>query len=82
LRNGEDLQEHDPQLKHRHLYWSLEHPEVVKYTALRPDFTVSKSPYELRRAPLQGEHNEYVLKQILGMPDEEVAELVIEGILQ
>ncbi len=82
LQNGEDLQEHDPQLKYRHLYWSLDHPEVGKYTALRPDFVVSKSPYELKRAPLQGEHNEYVLKKILGMSDEEIAELVMEGCLQ
>jgi crotonobetainyl-CoA:carnitine CoA-transferase CaiB-like acyl-CoA transferase len=35
----------------------------------------------MRRAPLLGEHNEYVLKGILGMSDEEIAELVIEGVL-
>jgi crotonobetainyl-CoA:carnitine CoA-transferase CaiB-like acyl-CoA transferase len=29
-----------------------------------------------------GEHNEYVLKEILGMSDEEVAELIIEGAVE
>jgi benzylsuccinate CoA-transferase BbsF subunit len=82
LQNGEDMQEHDPQLRHRHLYWSLDHPEVGTYHALRPVFTVSKAPYELKRAPLQGEHSEYVLKEILGMSDEEIAQMVIEGCLQ
>jgi benzylsuccinate CoA-transferase BbsF subunit len=82
LLNAEDLQEHDPQLKHRHLYWKLEHPDFGQYTAPRPGFLMSKSVYEMQRAPLQGEHNEYVLKGILGMSDEEIAELVIEGVLE
>jgi crotonobetainyl-CoA:carnitine CoA-transferase CaiB-like acyl-CoA transferase len=29
-----------------------------------------------------GEHNEYVLKRILGMSDEEIATLVIEGVVE
>ena len=81
LQNSIDMQEYDPQLKHRHFYWSLEHPEVGRYTALRPNFVVSKAPYEIKRAPLLGEHNEYVLKEILGMSDDEIAELVIQGVL-
>ena len=82
LQNGEELMEHDPQLKHRHLFWELEHPEVGKYRARGTSFVLSKSPTELRRAPLLGEHNEYALKEILGMSDEEVAELVIEGVVE
>ena len=82
LENAEDLQEHDPQLKHRHLYWELDHPEVGKYVAPRPVFMVSKAPYKLRRAPLLGEHNEYGLKEVIGMSDEEVTELVEGGIIE
>jgi len=82
LQTGEDLLEHDPQLKFRNFFWELEHPEVGTYRSARPSFLLSESPCELKRAPLMSEHNEYVLKELLGMSDEEVAELVIEGILE
>ncbi len=78
----EDLIEHDPQLKHRHFHWKLAHPEMGDYIAPGPSFVLSKSPSELRRAPLLGEHNEYALKEILGMSDDEIAELVIEGVIE
>ncbi len=82
MQTGEDLLEHDPHLKHRHFFWELEHPEIGMYRAPGPSFVLSKSPYELRRAPLLGEHNEYALKELLGMSDEEIAELVIEGVVE
>lgn len=77
VKNYEDLRDYDPQLKHRHFFWELEHPEAGKY--LSPSgahFLLSKTPYELKRAPLLGEHNDYVFKGLLGLSDEEVAELV------
>jgi crotonobetainyl-CoA:carnitine CoA-transferase CaiB-like acyl-CoA transferase len=82
LETGEDLVEHDPQLMERHYFWKLEHPEVGEYYASRLPFVLSRSPYQLRRAPLLGEHNEYVLKEMLGMSDDEIAELVIEGVIE
>ncbi len=82
LETAEDMLEHDPQLKHRHYFWELDHPEVGKYRTARPSFVLSKTPYEMRRAPLLGEHNEYALKKVLGMSDEEIAELVIEGVTE
>jgi benzylsuccinate CoA-transferase BbsF subunit len=82
LETAEDLQEHDPQLKHRHLYWELDHPEVGKYVAPRHVFMVSKATYAMRRAPLLGEHNEYGLKEVLGISDEEIAKLVEEGVIE
>lgn len=81
VQTGEDILEHDPQLKHRHFFWELDHPEVGRYRAPRAAFILSKAPCEVRRAPLLGEHNEYVLKEVLGMSDEEISELVIEGII-
>jgi len=82
VQTAEDLLEYDPQLKHNHLFWELDHPEVGKYRAPGSSFVLSKSPYALQRAPLLGEHNEYVLKQVLGLPDEEIAELVVEGVIE
>ncbi len=82
VQTGEDLLEHDPQLKYRHFFWELDHPEIGKYRAPRPSFVLSKTAPELRRGPLLGEHNEYVLKDILGFSDEEIAELIIAGVLE
>jgi len=82
LENGEDLLERDPQLKHRCFFGELDHPEAGKYCTPRPSFILSKCPGELERAPLIGEHNEYVLKEILGITDEEIAELIIAGVVE
>ncbi|MBI2328157.1 MAG: CoA transferase, partial [Chloroflexi bacterium] len=82
VQTGEDLLEHDPQLKHRRFFWELDHPEIGRYHDLGPASKLSKSPCELPPAPLLGEHNEYVLKQILNLSDDEIAELVIEGVVE
>ena len=82
VATGEDLLEHDPQLKHRRFFQELDHPEIGKHYARGPAFVLSKCPCELQRAPLLGEHCEYVLKEILGMSDDEIAELVIEEVLE
>jgi crotonobetainyl-CoA:carnitine CoA-transferase CaiB-like acyl-CoA transferase len=36
----------------------------------------------LQRAPMLGEHNEFVLREILGLSDEEVAQLIVDGVVQ
>ena len=82
IQTGEDLMEHDPQLRHRHFFREVEHSEIGKYRALAPSFLLSKSPYELHGAPAIGEDNENVFKEILGMSDEEIAELVIEEVIE
>jgi len=82
LETAEDLMDNDPQLKHRHFFWDIDHPEVGKYRAPGVPFVLSKVPYEVRSAPLLGEHNEYVLEQVLGLSDDEISELVIEGVIE
>jgi benzylsuccinate CoA-transferase BbsF subunit len=42
---------------------------------------LSKTNIDMKRAPLLGEHNEYVIKEILGLPDDEYAHLVKEGVI-
>ncbi|MBI3931524.1 MAG: CoA transferase [Chloroflexi bacterium] len=78
----EDLMEHDPQLRQRRFFLELDHPEGFKHHVPRHAFVLSKLPGEVRRAPLLGEHNEYALKELLGMSDDEIAELVIEGVVE
>lgn len=82
VQTTEDAMEKDPQLKHRKLFRELDHPELGKYRGIVPAFVLSKSSLEVRRAPLLSEHNEYALKELLGLPEEEIAELVIEEVIE
>lgn len=82
VETAEDMLEHDPQLKHRRFFRELDHPEVGKHRVPGPPYVLSRSPSNVKRAPLLGEHNEYALKEILGMSDDEIAELVIEGVIE
>ncbi|MBI4282882.1 MAG: CoA transferase, partial [Chloroflexi bacterium] len=82
LQTAEDLMEHDPQLKHLGFFTEVDHSEVGKHRVLAPSsFLLSKSSYELRPAPLLGGDNDYVLKDILSLTDEEIVELVIEEVI-
>ncbi len=82
LETGEDQLEHDPQTKHRNLFPDLDHPRLGPHHAVASPFIMSKTPVKLTRAPLMGEHNEYVFKNILGMNDEEIIDLVVSGALE
>ena len=81
VQTGEDLH-NDPQLKHRGHYQILNHKVIGPHSYDTASFELSETPGKPGwAAPLMGEHNEYVCKNILGISDEEIAELVIEGIL-
>ncbi len=82
VESGEDVVA-DPQLNHRGTHVILEHPEIGPHIYEPPPYRFSKTPHELTMpAPCMGQHNEYVLKEILGMSDDEVAELLIAGALE
>ena len=82
VENGADHINNNPQLKARHFLWELEHPEGDNYFApAGVHFLMSKTPYEVHRSPLLGEHNDYVFKDILGLSEEEIAQLVTDGVI-
>jgi crotonobetainyl-CoA:carnitine CoA-transferase CaiB-like acyl-CoA transferase len=81
VQSGQDL-DGDPQLEHRHFYWELEHPEIGKFTYSGMPAKLLKTPYEIRRAPMLGEHNEYVYTKLLSIPDEEFAQLMTDGVFE
>jgi len=82
VASGEDLVA-DPQLNHRRTHVVLEHPEIGRHIYQAPPYRFSKTPHKLTMpAPCLGQHNEYVLKEILGMSDEEIADLVVAGALE
>ncbi|MEE8471024.1 MAG: CoA transferase [Dehalococcoidia bacterium] len=82
VESGEDLAA-DPQLNHRGAHVTLEHAEIGPHIYQPPPFRLSKTPPELTMpAPCLGQHNEYVLKEILGMSDDEVSDLLVAGALE
>jgi crotonobetainyl-CoA:carnitine CoA-transferase CaiB-like acyl-CoA transferase len=77
-----DMATMDPQLKARQCFIPVEHPVLGTQNVRRPAFVFSKADYDMRPAPLIGDHTEYVFKEILGMTDEQLEELVIEGVIE
>lgn len=72
----------DSQLAHRNFFRNLEHSEVgiVPYTG--HGFRISGYDNGPRFAPpLLGEHNDLVLRELLGMSDDEITEVAIAGAL-
>jgi len=82
VQDGCDLFEHDAQMKHRNFYVEIEPPEMGKYFTVAPPYRLSKVEPDIQPAPLMGEHNEYVLKDLLGFTDEEMAGMVVDGVIE
>lgn len=74
VQNAEDLLDSDPQLAARQHYRRLVHAEAGDTAYDGPPFVLSECPIELRPAPRLGEHNDYVLQELLGLSDAEISE--------
>ena len=83
VQSAADLLDRDPHLHERGYYHYLEHPEAGRTAYDGPGFRLSRTPGGPRSpAPLLGQHTEQVCKRVLGLSDEEIAMLVMEGVLQ
>ncbi len=72
----------DPQLRHRDFLPETDHAELGKAKFEAEPMRLSRSPWELRRAsPLLSEHSDYVFGEILGLDSEEIANLMVEGVI-
>jgi crotonobetainyl-CoA:carnitine CoA-transferase CaiB-like acyl-CoA transferase len=72
----------DPHLNARGFFEEWDHPEIgsQKYDGML--WKLSKTPGRIeKRAPLLGEHNNYVFGELLGLPQEEIDRLVQDKIL-
>ncbi len=79
VQTPEDLRS-DPQLAHRGHFWMLDHPTMGHRAYDGPSFRLSDTPAELTKsAPLLGEDNEFIYKDIVGMSDEEYVEHLVSG---
>ncbi|HEY7294260.1 MAG TPA: CoA transferase, partial [Dehalococcoidia bacterium] len=72
----------DPQLAHRRYFRPLEHPEMGMVPYEGHQFRIRGYDSGPRRpAPCLGEHTVEVLRDLLGMTDEEIAEVAASGAL-
>ncbi len=70
----------DPQLAARGTWRRMPHPEIGSITCLFPPFDLSRTPGDVTRAaPLLGEHNDDVFRDLLGLSDDEYAEYATAG---
>lgn len=81
VQTGEDLL-NDPQLKHRQHFRVLDHLEIGPHSYHAPAYRLSQTPCDIKRpAPCLGQHNDYVYKEILGFSDDEIADMLVEGVI-
>ncbi len=70
----------DPQLEHRGFFRYMEHPEMGSIPYTGHQFRIRDYDSGPRfPAPLLGQHNEFVLREILGMTDEEITGVLAAG---
>jgi formyl-CoA transferase len=71
----------DESLRARGMVAAVEHPQRGTYYTIGCPLGLSDSPVEYRRAPLLGEHNEELLKELMGYDAAQVASLRAEGVI-
>ncbi len=70
-------------IQHMGIFEEFDHPLVGRMIQARPPIQFEKTPAAIQRpAPGLGEHSAEVLRELLGMSDEEIEELVAGGIVQ
>lgn len=80
-RNAEELS-HDPHLRARGAFVTVDHPEVGAREFVGAPWQMSGPQVEPRPAPMLGEHNRQVFREILGMDEEELVRLQQEGVIR
>lgn len=76
VQSAEDRMEHDPQLRHRNLFPSLDHPQLGSHRFEGMPFHMSATEPELEpRWPLIGKDNAYVLGELLGCSQSQIEDL-------
>jgi crotonobetainyl-CoA:carnitine CoA-transferase CaiB-like acyl-CoA transferase len=82
VHTSEDVLDHDVHLKARGYYVYLDHAETGKAAYDGSPFKMSRTPGgPLRPAPLLGEHTMYVAKDIIGLGEDEISDLVANQVL-
>jgi len=72
----------DPHLAEQDFTQVVEHPELGALVMLKPPWELSQTPARIvRHSPLFGEHNDYVLGELLGLSEQKLEYLVRQGVV-
>ena len=83
VQTAADVVDIDPQLAHRGHWLALDHAEMGRAIYNVPPFRYSRTPVGLQGpAPLLGEHTREVLRELMGVGDDEYEQLCAEQVLR
>jgi crotonobetainyl-CoA:carnitine CoA-transferase CaiB-like acyl-CoA transferase len=74
VQDEEDIVDHDPQLRERDVFFTLDHPVIgpAQFEGIPIRFSKGGA-INWRSAPLLGEDNDYVFRELVGLSEEEYA---------
>jgi crotonobetainyl-CoA:carnitine CoA-transferase CaiB-like acyl-CoA transferase len=72
--------ESDPQVRHNQIVVSFDHPRAKQFRTIGPPIGFSRTPSNIKRPPLLGEHSREILKEV-GYPDSDIEGLVRDGVV-
>jgi crotonobetainyl-CoA:carnitine CoA-transferase CaiB-like acyl-CoA transferase len=82
VETAQDVMDTDPQLRAREWHVSVKHPVLGPMGHPVPPYKLSRTPAQVRPAPMMGEHNFMVCTELLGMSIDEFIELEESGVFR
>jgi formyl-CoA transferase len=80
IMSTEDLAT-DEHVKGRDMWVELDHPQRGKWFNVGMPIKLSASPVKIERSPTLGEHNDEILRDVLGYSGDKIATLKAAGAL-